>query len=69
MHLVNRFGVMGVLSEDERGFLRSLIDKLNLAVHGHHVDQDSVTFALNVGPRLLATLDERVRAARERESR
>lgn len=49
-----------VLSQDERSVLSDMVSLLNEAVHGADVDSRGAEWALDVGPRLLASLDERV---------
>ena len=48
-----------VLTVQQRDVLLNLVNTLNLAVHGAKVDERSVDWALDIGPRLLATLDRR----------
>lgn len=49
-----------VLTQGERSVLADMISLLNEAVHGADVDPRAAEWALDVGPRLLASLDERV---------
>ena len=48
-----------VLSRDEQVVLRDMVNLLNSAVHGASVDSQSAEWVLDVGPRLLATLEKR----------
>ena len=49
-----------VLSHEERSVLRDMIGLLNSAAHGASADQQHAQWVLDVGPRLLATLDKRI---------
>ncbi len=49
-----------VLSQDEGSVLADMTSLLNEAVHGADVDPRAAEWAFDVGPRLLASLDERV---------
>jgi hypothetical protein len=49
-----------VLSQDEGSVLADMTSLLNEAVHGADVDPRAAQWAFEVGPRLLASLDERV---------
>ncbi|HID30653.1 MAG TPA: hypothetical protein EYP19_11695 [Desulfobacterales bacterium] len=49
----------GVLTQEEYGVLADMIGLLNSAVHGASVDRRAVDWAMEVGPRLLRSLDER----------
>ena len=49
-----------ILSREERSVLRDMIGLLNSAAHGASADQQHAQWALDVGPRLLATLDKRI---------
>lgn len=48
------------LKERERSVLADLIATLNSAVHGAEVDPRAAQWAMDVGPKLLRTLDERI---------
>jgi hypothetical protein len=50
------------ISRQEDSVLSDLIGLLNDAVHGAEVDSRAVQWAIDVGPRLLTTLDERISA-------
>ena len=50
----------GVLEAAERSVLMDIIGTLNEAVHGAEVDSRAAEWALEIGPRLLASLEERV---------
>ena len=47
-----------VLDHRERSVLGDLTGLLNSAVHGASVDRQSASWAMDIGPRLLAALDE-----------
>lgn len=53
-----------VLSNEERSILADMVNMLNSAVHGAEVDSRAARWAIEVGPRLLASLDERVSETR-----
>src|SRR5438034_7774828 len=52
------------LDSDERAVLSDLVNLLNNAVHGATIDPRASRWAIEVGPRLLKTLDERVTKSR-----
>lgn len=52
-----------VLTNEERSILADMVNMLNSAVHGAEVDSRAAAWAIDVGPRLLASLDERVSEA------
>jgi hypothetical protein len=52
-----------VLNKDERYILADMVNMLNAAVHGAEVDRRSADWAIDVGPRLLTALDERIEEA------
>ena len=52
-----------VLTNEERSILEEMVNLLNAAVHGAEVDSRAATWAIEVGPRLLTSLDERVSEA------
>ena len=49
-----------VLTNEERSILADMVNMLNSAVHGAEVDSRAAAWAIDVGPRLLTSLDERV---------
>ncbi len=49
-----------ILSHEERSVLWDMIGLLNSAAHGASADQQHAQWVLDVGPRLLATLDKRI---------
>jgi len=53
-----------VLTKEERAILADMVNMLNAAVHGATVDQRSAQWAIDVGPRLLTSLDERIEEAK-----
>ena len=54
-----------VLTNDERSILADMVNMLNAAVHGAVVDQRSADWAIDIGPRLLTSLDERIGEAKQ----
>jgi hypothetical protein len=52
-----------VLTNEERSILADMVNLLNSAVHGAEVDSRAAAWAIDVGPRLLTSLDERVSEA------
>lgn len=52
-----------VLTNEERSILADMVHLLNSAVHGADVDSRAAAWAIDIGPRLLTSLDERVREA------
>lgn len=54
--LVTELWKQGALSEEERSVLADLLDLLNDAVHGVAVDHRASTWAMDIGPRLLESL-------------
>lgn len=50
----------GRLTNEQRSVLSDLVGLLNSAAHGATADHRSAQWALQVGPRLLATLDKRI---------
>ena len=49
-----------ILSKEERHVLWDMLGLLNAAAHGSSSDHQRAQWALDVGPRLLATLDKRI---------
>jgi hypothetical protein len=58
--LLRLLGENGLLTPEQRSVLEDMVGLLNSAAHGAVADHRSATWALQVGPRLLATLDKRV---------
>jgi hypothetical protein len=56
--LLRLLSEQGVLSEQQLSVLNDLLDLLNRAVHGAQVDRRSGEWAIEVGPQLLAALDD-----------
>ena len=54
-----------VLTNEEGSILSDMVNMLNAAVHGATVDRKSSDWAINIGPRLLASLDERIEEAKK----
>lgn len=55
-----------VLTSEERSILANIVNILNGAVHGAEVDTRAANWAIDVGPRLLASLDERILEAEQK---
>jgi hypothetical protein len=49
-----------VLTQEEQSVLADMVGLLNSAVHGAAVDPRAADWAISVGPRLLASLDQRI---------
>jgi uncharacterized protein YutE (UPF0331/DUF86 family) len=62
--LLKALGQSEVLSHEERSILADMVNMLNAAVHGASVDPRAAEWAINIGPRLLTSLDERVEVAK-----
>ena len=58
-----------VLTNEERSILADMVNLLNSAVHGAEVDPRAAAWAIDVGPRLLTSLDERIDEAPHLTSR
>ena len=58
--LLRRLQGLDLLSQQEQAVLADIIGLLNSAVHGAAVDYNAARWAVDVGSRLLASLDERV---------
>ena len=58
-HLLRLLGDQDILTLKQCGVLEDMIGLLNSAAHGASADYQSAQWALEVGPRLLATLDKR----------
>lgn len=54
-----------VLTNEERSILSDMVNMLNAAVHGAIVDRQSADWAIDVGPRLLTSLEERIEEAKK----
>ena len=50
----------GVLSKEAYSVLADMIGLLNEAVHGAEVDRRALNWAMEIGPRILKSLDERI---------
>ena len=57
-----------VLTHEERAILADMINLLNAAVHGANVDARSADWAIDIGPRLLTSLDERVKEVEDEQT-
>jgi hypothetical protein len=58
--LLRRLSDAQAISPNQRSVLSDMTSLLNDAAHGAEVDDRAAEWAINVGPKLLATLDERV---------
>ena len=58
--LLDILSYQNVLTNDERGVLAELSSLLNRAVHGAEVDDRAAQWAIEVGPRILRALDEKL---------
>lgn len=58
--LLRLLGDKGILTSEQRSVLADMVGLLNSAAHGAIADMQSAQWALDVGPRLLATLDKRI---------
>ena len=54
------------MTEHERSVLADMVGLLNNAVHGAKVDHRAASWAIDVGPRLLKALDERIAGSNEK---
>lgn len=59
--LLRILGQKELLSHQEQSVLSDMIGLLNGAVHGAKIDSRSANWAMDVGPRLLASLDEKIK--------
>ncbi|MFC1498350.1 hypothetical protein ACFLS1_07775 [Verrucomicrobiota bacterium] len=62
--LLRAFIKLGIFTRQESSVLLDLIALLNSAVHGASVDEQSAQWAVDIGPRILATLDEKLNKRR-----
>ncbi len=62
--LLRVLGDTGLLSHEQRSVLADMVGLLNAAVHGGSVDSRAAEWALDVGPRLLGTLEEKSQGGR-----
>ena len=58
--LLNTLSRKEILSKEERTIISDLISLLNGAVHGARVNFDAAKWALEFGPKILKSLDERI---------
>ncbi len=59
--LLRLLGQKDLLSNQEQAVLSDMMSLLNSAVHGAQIDGRTANWAMDVGPRLLASLDEKVK--------
>ena len=50
-----------LISFEEKSILADLVGTLNAAVHGANVDDRSADWAMEIGPKLLKTLDDKIK--------
>lgn len=62
--LLNVLTSGNVLTNEERSILADMVNMLNAAVHGATVDTQAAEWAINIGPKLLTSLDERINKAK-----
>ena len=58
----------GTLTDQEVDAIDAILELLNNAVHGARLDIKAAAWTLEYGPRILKSLDERIRANEVRES-
>jgi len=59
--LLRILGEKELLSQEQRAVLADMVSLLNTAVHGGDIDDRAAEWALDVGPRLLDTLEAKIR--------
>lgn len=59
--LLRLLGQRDLLSQQEQSVLADMMGLLNGAVHGARIDSRAADWAMDVGPRLLASLDEKIK--------
>lgn len=57
--LLRELSNKNMLNNEERSILSDMVSLMNQAVHGAQVDPRAAEWAINIGPRLLKTLEER----------
>ena len=60
--LLSELARRGILSEDEESVLSDLVHLLNAAVHGASVDPRATEWAMDVGPQLIQSFEEKLAA-------
>ena len=55
--LLRILSAKNLLSQEQRSVLADMVNLLNAAVHGGDIDNRAAEWALDVGPRLLNTLE------------
>jgi hypothetical protein len=58
--LLGELARRGILSEDEESVLSDLVHLLNAAVHGASVDPRATEWAMDVGPQLIQSFEEKL---------
>lgn len=66
--LLHRLDRHDILNPEERAALSEMVHLLNSAVHGAKVDSRAAQWALEVGPQLLAGIDERIERTHAEEN-
>lgn len=64
--LLRLFTKKGFVSLNEQGALKELFFLLSEAVHGAKVDESATNWAMEIGPRILKNLDNRINYIKER---
>jgi hypothetical protein len=64
-YLLRELSQKQILTDNERSVLSDMVGLLNNAVHGAKVDHRAASWAMDVGPRLLKALDERIEEPKE----
>lgn len=59
--LLRLLGQRDLISHQEQSVLADMMGLLNGAVHGAKIDNRAADWAMDVGPRLLASLDEKIK--------
>lgn len=65
--LLRELARRGILSEDEESVLSDLVHLLNAAVHGASVDPRATEWAMDVGPQLIQSFEEKLAQPKECE--
>jgi hypothetical protein len=59
--LLRTLGERELLSQEQRSVLSDMVGLLNSAVHGGNIDDRAAEWALDIGPRLLSTLEDKAK--------
>jgi len=60
--LLRLLGERELLSQEQRSVLADMVGLLNMAVHGGDIDERAADWALDIGPRLLNTLEMKIKS-------